>query len=188
MTSEQEINTGLTINTLAKCGTASAAELAGEIARGHLLHRGTWPPHLFGVEDESTGPPIADTTRPATLEEYAAWLRGYIRSGGSPDLFLAVPFAHFRMRYAETDVTVDSDREFGAKSRYIILGPGAQANQSNRGRIYNGWGHTKVYGMDGYRLVCGGLVPVFSDRKIQRLLKWKHKRAQSRELAGWGAK
>lgn len=119
--------------------------------------------------EETAGPEIEDTTRPATVEEYRAWLRGRIANGGHPTHIRDYPFASSRMRYATTDVVIDSRREFSAKSRNIILAPGVKAIRTNPHGPFNGWGHDCIYAMDGYQVMAGHTVPMFTDTKLNEL-------------------
>lgn len=104
-----------------------------------------------------------DTTESATLEQYLKWLRGYIRSGGKPTHFYDYPFKNGRFRYARSGtLTIDSDYEYGARSRNIIVASGVKAERTRPGAVFDGWGHTKLYFMRGHR-ANDTIVPVYSD-------------------------
>jgi hypothetical protein len=167
----------IAIDTLATKGTPFATALAMEIDRGRQHRAASWD-----ELDGTPGPHVEDTTRPATLDEYVQWLRGYIKRGGSPTHYRDHSFVSGDMRYADADVTIDSDREFGARSRSIILAPGVNAIRTNPHGAFFGWGHSKVYSMDRFRLVTGSVVPAYSDPEIESLLTSAHldKRAAQR--------
>ena len=172
------------IDVLSAKGTPRATALAAEIDRGRRRRSGD----LESWDGEPSGPEIKDTTRTATVAEYAAWLRGYITRGGTPTHFYEYPFAVAGMRYASSDVVIDSEREFGARSRSVILAPGVQATRSNPDRPFSGWGHSTVYEMDGFQRAGGSVVPAYSDPEIEELLTDEHRaeRAVQRvKQEGW---
>jgi hypothetical protein len=49
-------------------------------------------------------------------------------------------------------VVVDSDCEYGAQARQIIVPAGTRVERTNPGHcFFNGWGHTDLFWMDGFR-------------------------------------
>ena len=103
-----------------------------------------------------------DTTEPATIGQYTAWLRGYVKRGGKPTHFYGRPFSRADFRYAASTVTVDSDYEYGSSSRRIIVANGVLTERTNPAGPFGGWAHTKCYFMHGYR-TSDSIVPVYSD-------------------------
>ena len=103
-----------------------------------------------------------DTTEPAAVDQYAAWLQGYVKRGGRPTHFYDYPFSQADFRYAASTVTVDSDYEYGSSSRHIIVANGVRTERTKPAGPFGGWAHTKCYFMHGYR-TSGSIVPVYSD-------------------------
>ena len=99
----------------------------------------------------------------ASARDYAQWLRGYVKSGGKITHRCDYPMRNARFFYAFGDVTVNSRKEYGARSRNIIVHPGAKVTRTHPGSAFSGWGHTSVYWMEGYKTSDTGIVPVFSD-------------------------
>lgn len=110
-------------------------------------------------EDRHTHP---DTTQAATVDQYAAWLRGYVKRGGKPTHFYDYPFSRARFRYASSPLTVDSDYEYGARGRSIVIASGVLTERTNPAGAFGGWAHSHLYFMHGYRL-NDRFVPVYSD-------------------------
>jgi hypothetical protein len=107
---------------------------------------------------------LPDTTRTATVRDYVGWLRKWTAAGGKITHSYDYPFQRAGFRYSGCDVTIDSDNEYRANSRSIILGTAAQARRTNPKGPFGGYAHTKVYFADG--TLGGGTgphVPVFSD-------------------------
>jgi len=112
----------------------------------------------------------SDTTEPATLEQYLAWLNGYIKRGGKPTHFYDYPIGRLRFRYAVgAPLIVDSDREFGAGGRSVIVARGVTAERTNPAGLFGGWAHTRLYFMDGYRSNDPGIVPVYSNPEFDAI-------------------
>jgi hypothetical protein len=110
---------------------------------------------------------------PASAADYARWLRGYVKRGGKITHRYDYPFKRAGFLHATEDVTVNSRKEFGARSRDIIAAPGVKVTRSVPGpqEGFNGWGHTKVYWMNGYRTNNTGIVPVYSDPEFDEFRK-----------------
>ena len=104
-----------------------------------------------------------DTTEPATVQQYAAWLRGYVRRGGKPTHFYDYPISREGFRYAASTVTVDSDYEYGSSLRHIIVAAGVRTERTNPAGPFDGWAHTHMFFMHGYRTNRPTAVPVYSD-------------------------
>lgn len=131
--------------------------------RGHGYHaRHDDRPRCFECEDERHAERCPDTTVPATLDQYAAWLRGYIKRGGKPTHFHDHPFKGFRYAGSAT-LVIDSGYEFGARSREIVVARGVETQRTNPAGLFDGWGHSSLYFMHGYRTNKPGFVPVYSD-------------------------
>lgn len=133
---------------------------------GRPGHRGIPEPHSL------------DHTEPATLMQYLLWLDGYIKQGGHPTHYHNSPFTRFV--YARSDVVVDSDTEFGSHSRSIIVPRGRKVSCTNPFAYFNGWGHTTLFLMDGYR-ANDWWVPVFSDPEFETLLTEEHREERARQ-------
>jgi hypothetical protein len=121
---------------------------------------------------------VLDRTEPATLGQYVTWLNGYIERGGHPTHYYDYPFTGFT--YALSDVMVDSDAEFGAKSRSIIVPRGRKISRTNPDAYFNGWGHTDLFLMDDYQ-THGIWVPVYSDPEFDTLLTDEHREERARQ-------
>lgn len=104
-----------------------------------------------------------DTTEPGTVEQYAAWLKGYVKRGGKPTHFHDHPFSREGFRYAASTVTVDSDYEYGSSLRHIIVANGVRTERTNPAGPFGGWAHTHMFFMHGYRTNRPTAVPVYSD-------------------------
>jgi hypothetical protein len=112
----------------------------------------------------SEGPRQPDTTVPATASQYAAWLRGYTGRGGKPTHFCDFPFSRAGFRYAASSpLIVESDYEYGTNSRKIVIAEGVKAQGTHPDGPFNGWAHSILYFMDGYRARAPEFVPVYSD-------------------------
>jgi hypothetical protein len=108
------------------------------------------------------GPRYPDTTIPAARDQYLEWLAGYVKRGGKPTHFYDYPFRDFRYAASGT-LIVESDYEFGANSREIIVARNVEARRTNPAGVFGGWAHTGLYFMHGYRTNKPGFVPVYSD-------------------------
>jgi hypothetical protein len=125
-------------------------------------------PHA--IAELSTARAHPDTTEPATLGQYLAWLNGYIKRGGKPTHFYDYPIGRLRFRYAAGGpLIVDSDREFGADGRSVIVARGVTAERTNPAGPFGGWAHTRLYFMDGYRSNDPGIVPVYSNPEFDAI-------------------
>ena len=103
-----------------------------------------------------------DTTEPATIGQYAAWLEGYVRRGGKVTHVYDYPWSRARFRYASSPLTIDSDYEYGACSRSIVVAAGVTAGRTRPSGGFGGWAHTNLYFMHGCR-TNADWVPVYSD-------------------------
>lgn len=110
---------------------------------------------------------------PASAANYAQWLRGYVKRGGKITYYYHQSFASARMLYAWKDFTVNSRMEFGARSRDIIVKPGVKVTRSVPGpqEGFDGWGHTSVYWIEGYKTNQDGGVPVYGDAVFDEFRK-----------------
>lgn len=109
-----------------------------------------------------------DTTKPAGLREYLTWLRGYVKEGGKVTHTYDYPFSRAKMRIAvSSPLLIDSDYEYGACARNIIVAEGVTVQRSDPRAHFNGYGHDTLYLMDGYRLEGRAVVPVFSDPEFK---------------------
>lgn len=112
------------------------------------------------------GPDLEPGLRWASVEEYIAWLRGYVARGGVVTHRYNYPFAQFRLLYATADVVIDSHAEYGARSRAIVVPKGISVTRSATAPDvpFRGWAHSTVYYMHGYAV--GGaqvIVPTYSE-------------------------
>lgn len=130
--------------------------------RGHEYFSGGRNHRCFDCEEERHNARYPDTTRPATIDQYVQWLRGYTKRGGKITHTYDYPFGQVGFRYAATSLTIDSDYEYGARARHIIVASGVLAERTNPHEVFSGWGHSHLYFMHGYRQV-GDSVPVYSD-------------------------
>lgn len=112
----------------------------------------------------------------ATLDQYVIWLKGYIKRGGKPTVFLNHPFSTASFEYADHSVIVNSDREYGARSRKIIVEKNVRVWRTNPNAYFSGWGHTKLYLMDGYQVLSGTslYVPIYSDPEFDDIRAHMH--------------
>lgn len=115
---------------------------------------------------------LPDTTRPATVEEYATWLLGYVTRGGKPTHFYDYPYSRAGFRYAEHPLTIDSDYEYGANSRKIIVASGVPADRTDPRGGFGGWAHTDLFYEHGYR-TNRGFVPVYSDPEFAEFARYR---------------
>jgi len=104
----------------------------------------------------------SDTTQPATRTQYLAWLEGYVQRGGKPTDFYDYPFSQARFRYASSPLVVDSGYEYGSSSREIIVARNVTTERTNPAGPFDGWAHTQVFFMHGYR-TNKSIIPVYSD-------------------------
>lgn len=111
---------------------------------------------------QKASPPEVHVTHPAHLDQYTAWLAGYAERGGHPTHFYDYPYERVGFVFAPHGVMVDSAEEFGARSRQVIVPDGQRVARTAPGGPFDGWGHTNVFLMDGYRCV-GGWVPAYSN-------------------------
>lgn len=155
------------------------AALLAEAERGHHKRQ---DPHQHTRRHEIREPRTLDHTAPATLTQYLLWLDGFIKKGGRPSHYYDYPFANARLTYALGDVMVDSGAEYGAFSRHIIVPCGLDARCTNPSASFNGWGHTDLFFMDGYR--TNSLeVPVYSDPEFESILTEQCREERKRQLA-----
>jgi len=110
-----------------------------------------------------------DTTQPADIEDYVLWLQGYVKRGGKPTHFYDYPVRRADFRYASSTVTVDSDYEYGARSRNIIVANGVTTERTRPAGPFGGWAHTHLYFMHGFRTSDPHWVPVYSDPEFDAI-------------------
>lgn len=113
------------------------------------------------------------TTEPATLDQYIAWLRGYIASGGRPTHFYDYPFTGFE--YATSDIVIDGVSKRGVHGRMIIVPAGLHATTRTGRRSSNGWGHTKIFCVAGFWTNDPATVPVYVNDEFEPLLTDEHR-------------
>lgn len=112
------------------------------------------------------------------LPKYVEWLKGHIDRGGSPTHYYDFPFEDFEYQRGGT-VVVDSDHEYGAGSRRIVVGEGTTVETTKPG---GGWGHTTLYRLgDESGQYQPGYVPVYSDSAFDAVLTEQHQRTRAVE-------
>jgi hypothetical protein len=104
-----------------------------------------------------------DTTTAATAGQYVRWLQGYVKNGGKITHWYDYPFARAGFRYAASTVTVDSDYEYGARGRRIIVARNVRTERTRPTAAFGGWAHTRCYWMHGYRTSEPRIVAAYSD-------------------------
>lgn len=113
------------------------------------------------IKDDS---PAEGSVQSAHISEYVDWLKGYVKHGGKPTHTYNYPFSRSGFEYiANGTLVIDSDKEFGAKSRNVIAARGVRILRTNDRAGFNGWGHSRVYSMDKFRTNPGSLVPIYND-------------------------
>lgn len=105
----------------------------------------------------------ADTTSAATVDQYVRWLRGYVKNGGKVTRWYDYPFDRAGFRYAGSTVTIDSDYEYGARLRNIIVARNVETKRTRPTAHFGGWAHTHCYWMHGYRTNTPLVVAAYSD-------------------------
>lgn len=95
----------------------------------------------------------------ARLEEYVAWLRDHLASGGRITHAYDYPFERIGFLVAQAHFTTDG--ECGTNAVSVIALPGVR-------RLGGSLGHNKIYFMDG--AMCeGDWVPIFADPEFDGL-------------------
>ena len=150
----------------------AAAEMAvyGETYyhnRDYLYLEGETTPIRPQAQDSRAAPVSATETAPASLDQYLQWLRGYVKHGGVPTHDYSYPFRQAAFQYASSTLTVNSDREYGANSRNIIVGHGVQTERTNPRGHFGGWAHTKLFFMDSYQTNSAYVVPIYSNPEFR---------------------
>lgn len=97
--------------------------------------------------------------RSARLDEYVAWLRNHLASGGHITHAYDYPFERIGFLVAQAHFTTDG--ECGSNAASVIALPGVR-------RLGGALGHNQIYFMDG--ATCeGGRVPIFADPAFDAL-------------------
>jgi hypothetical protein len=109
-----------------------------------------------------------DKTIPATLDQYLAWLDGYVKRGAIPTHFYNYPFSGFT--FALSNIMVNSDTEYGANSRSIVVSAGLRVACTRPGGRFDGWGHSSLFLMDGFTVVGSDWIPVYSNPEFDSVL------------------
>lgn len=145
----------------AQSGSVRAGERT--CPRGHGYFSGGHDDRCYRCEEERHDARCPDTTQPAALDQYIAWLEGYVKRGGKVTHFYDYPFSRAQFRYASAPLTIDSDYEYGARGRSIVVASGVPTERTRPGEAFGGWGHSRLYFMHGYRTNTDYFVPVYSD-------------------------
>lgn len=90
--------------------------------------------------------------RRASVEDYLAWLMGYIEKGGKPTHVYDYPFARWNWYVAIRHIKPIP--LFGSNSFNIIVPAGVSVQPGD-------WGHCNLFYMDGYSATM--FVPIFED-------------------------
>src|SRR6266496_199429 len=104
--------------------------------------------------------------RPATLEDYLQWLRGYLRSRrNTPTHYRDFPFKRMNFLFAEG--VLDLKGEAGSSARCVIMGEVASLTPKSK------LGHNTLFLMNGFAVQSHGpaVVPIFSDREFLRIAR-----------------
>ncbi|MFM9635952.1 hypothetical protein [Streptomyces turgidiscabies] len=116
------------------------------------------------------------TLRPATLDEYLAWLRAWLDTGQQPTHAYDYPWSRWTWLTATQDFTLGG--ESGSNAVHIIVPAGIQ-------HARGGLGHNQLYYLDGPEQ-HGRVVPVFSDPQFQTLSGVpEFVREEQRKVAAW---
>lgn len=108
------------------------------------------------MENEFTESQFLMATRPAAINEYHQWLKGYINNGGIPNKVCDNYFWEMRWRVAMRDLKPVC--LFSAHAYNIIIPEGIKAPLGQ-------WGHCNLFYVDGFRPV-GGIVPIYKDTDL----------------------
>lgn len=125
-----------------------------------------WDPKYWDEIGEIAEPRIdhyahryPDGTEPATAEEYAAWLMGYVAQGGKIRYRRNDQrFCDSKFRIAYENVVIEP--EYGAKAYTLVVRPGLKWNAPN------GRGHIVVCEMDGFTTTNPSTIEEFSDTTV----------------------
>ena len=135
--------------------------------RDYLYLEGKTTPIRPEPQDSYAAPASATETAPASLDQYLQWLRGFVKHGGVPTHDYGYPFRQADFQYVSSTLTVNSDREYGANSRNIIVGHGVQPERTNPRGHFGGWAHTKLFFMDNHRTNSAYVVPIYSNPEFR---------------------
>lgn len=91
--------------------------------------------------------------RPCTMNEYAAWLRAWLKAGNQPTHYYDYPFEGQTWLTAQQDFTTGG--ECGANAVCVVVPAGVSYKGGSLG-------HNQMYFMDGVTQ-RGGWIPVFND-------------------------
>jgi hypothetical protein len=129
----------LAIDALRAKGTPFAMELAAEIARGQER---TYECSSTDRQQRNNREFMLGQVRPARPEEYAAWLRGYIKRGGRVTHFYSYP-SHGRIWISKVPVLAVRPLYGCYHLRVVIIPHGSSEDGGDTG-------HTQLYFMDKY--------------------------------------
>lgn len=101
-----------------------------------------------------------DYFRPATVQEYVAWLGAYVARKGPITHVYDYPFARAQFLVALRDFTLDG--ECGAAARSILVPKGIK-------RLCGALGHNNLYYNNPFPTTLGDWVPVYSDPEFDRI-------------------
>ena len=94
--------------------------------------------------------------RPASVNDYLGWLKGYIEKGGKPSHVYDYPFSRWEWYVAVENIK--PIQLYGAQSINIIIPDWVSAKDGD-------WGHCNLFYMDGYR--ASNFVPLFKDTNFK---------------------
>jgi hypothetical protein len=124
-----------------------------------------------------------DETTPATLGQYLAWLDGYVKRGAIPTHFYDYPFSRAEFTFALSNIMVNSDTEFGARSRRVIVPEGLRVACTRPGSRFGGWGHSTLFLMDGFAVAGSNWIPVYSNPEFESVLTEECREERVRQKA-----
>lgn len=157
--------------------------LLSEAERGHQRNQDGQRFHAC-EQAKPTPRDEVGATQPATLEQYRDWLAGYFQRGGTPTHFYPYPFERLGFEYATGPIRIDSNHEYGARSRRIIVPHHVSVTCSNPGGSFGGWAHTSLYYLHDYRTQHPNhWVPIYSNPEFDDLLTDEHRELQRQQEA-----
>lgn len=102
---------------------------------------------------------VREFLRPATVREYAEWLKGFILGGGALGHFYRYDFPEYGFYVARREI-VSVPKFSGALSISIIVPRGIQAPKLTGHMPY---GHSVLYFMDGFEIYGDDNPPVYKN-------------------------